>query len=125
MKVYKCEIPLKLPSLNDYVKACRGGWQGGHSMKAKTDAKIMPYLADLPRFENPIRIHWLWVEENKRRDCDNIAFGKKFILDAMQKAGKLKNDNRKFVVGFDGDDFEYGDHAKVVLTIREMKGDMQ
>ena len=56
----RCEIPLKLPSLNEYVKACRGGWQGGHSMKAKTDAKIMPYLADLPRFENPIRIHWLY-----------------------------------------------------------------
>ena len=44
--------------------------------------------------------------------------GKKFILDSMVKAGKLKDDNRNFVKGF-RDDFEYGKSSKVILEIEE------
>ena len=117
----KIEIPLRLPSLNEYIKASKvikGKWNAGNQMKQDVQADIMFYLNKLPRFEKPIKIHFHWVEENKKRDLDNVCFAKKFILDAMVKAGKLKNDNRKYVNGFE-DTFEYADESKVILEIEE------
>lgn len=38
----------------------------------------------------------------------------------MVKAGKLKDDNRNYVVGFE-DSFEYADESKVILEIEEVK----
>lgn len=46
-------------------------------------------------------------------------FCKKFILDSMVKAGKLKDDNRNYVVGFK-DDFKYDETSKVILEIEEV-----
>ena len=114
----KVEIPLKLPSLNDYINKCRSNKFAGATMKKNVDEDIMWYIKDLPRFENTIKIHFHWIEANKRRDFDNIAFAKKFILDALVKAGKLKDDNRRFVSGF-VDSFDYGDEYKVILEIEE------
>ncbi|WP_230197975.1 RusA family crossover junction endodeoxyribonuclease [Megasphaera massiliensis] len=45
-----------------------------------------------------IKFHW--VEKNKRRDKDNIAFAKKFILDALQEMGILQNDGWSEILGF-------------------------
>lgn len=114
------EIPYKFPSLNDYTRACRSGWQAGAGMKKTVQKNIFPYIQEIKPFEKPIEIHFLWIEDTQRRDFDNIAFAKKFILDALQECKKLKNDNRKWVKHF-SDDFEYGKVAKVVLFITEME----
>lgn len=87
-------------------------------MKKTVEKDIGYYINQLPKYEKPIKIHFTWVEENKRRDLDNVCFAKKFILDSMVKAGKLKDDNRNFVKGFK-DDFEYGKQSKVILEIEE------
>ena len=76
------------------------------------------YIKQLPEYNKPIKIHFHWIEENKRRDLDNVCFAKKFILDSMVKAGKLKDDNRNYVKGFN-DTFEYGKISKVILEIEE------
>ena len=89
-------------------------------MKKKVQKQIMPYVALLPKFNEPIKIHFRWTEENKRRDFDNTAFGKKFILDALVECGRLKDDNRKCVTGFT-DTFCVGEKAKVTLYIRTEK----
>ena len=120
MNDIKIEIPYKFPSLNDYVFACRSNKFAGASLKKKVQKSIAPYIQPLPHFNNPIKIHFLWIEKTKRRDFDNVAFGKKFILDALQENGKLENDNRKWVKGFT-DDFEYGEESKVIITIKEVK----
>ncbi len=44
------------------------------------------------RFRRPVAMRYLWVEKNKRRDKDNIAFAKKFIQDALVKEKVLEND---------------------------------
>lgn len=116
-------IPMKLPSLNEYINACkiqRGNWNKGNQMKQDYQKDIAVFLNKMKKYDNPIRVHFTWVEENKRRDLDNICFAKKFILDAMVNAGKLKDDNRKFVTGFT-DSFEYADTAKVILDIEELE----
>ena len=113
-----CEIPMKLPSCNEYILACRTNRYVGAKMKNETEDEICFYIAKLPEFINPVTIHFHWVEKTKRRDLDGICFAKKFILDALVKAGKLKDDNRKCVMAFT-DTFEYGDENKVILTIEE------
>lgn len=113
-------IEMKLPSLNDYIDVCRGNKYYANSYKARIESEIGLFLMKMPKWDNSIKIHFTWVEKAKKRDYDNIAFAKKFILDAMVKKGKLKDDNRKYVVGFT-DSFEYGDEYKVILDIEEIK----
>ena len=113
-----CEIPIKLPSLNDYIRACRANKFAGSQMKKKTEHDISVFIRKLPKFDKPVSISFLWIEDNARRDLDNIAFAKKFILDALVSNGKLKDDNRKHVTAF-SDSFEYRKQAGVILTIRE------
>lgn len=113
-----CEIKLKLPGLNDYDRECRSNRYQGARFKRQTESDISVFLRRLPKLER-VRIDFLWVEKNNKRDYDNIAFAKKFILDAMVKMGKLKDDNRKNVVGF-SDDFAVGPDYKVILKITEV-----
>lgn len=115
----KVEIPFRLPSLNQYINECRKNRYAGAKMKKTIDSDIEYYIGQLPRYNKPIKIHFTWVEENKRRDLDNVCFAKKFILDSMVKAGKLKDDNRNYVVGFE-DSFKYDKESKVILEVEEI-----
>lgn len=117
---YICEIPLKLPSLNDYITVCRTNKYKAAKFKENIEDNIAIFISDLPKFEKPIRIHFHWIEGNKRRDLDNVAYAKKHILDAMVKCGRLKDDNRRCVTAF-SDTFEYAKEAKVILTIEEVE----
>lgn len=118
----RVEINMKLPSLNEYVNVCRTNRFKASKFKKNLEDDIMMFTNRLPRFENPVKIHFHWIEGNKRRDLDNICFAKKFILDALVKSGKLQDDNRKCVTAFT-DTFEYGDETKVILEIEEANDD--
>ena len=109
-------VPIKLPSLNEYVNACRTNRYKGAEMKRRLEGEIGLFVRGLPRFDYPVRITFRWTEASARRDFDNVAFAKKFILDALVKEGRLKDDNRKCVTGF-VDEFDYGDEWAVTLTI--------
>ena len=116
----KVEINMKLPSLNEYVDVCRTNRYKASKFKKNLEDDIIMFTNRLPRFKNPVRIHFHWIEANKRRDLDNICFAKKFILDALVKSGKLQDDNRKCVTAF-LDTFEYGEETKVILEIEEVE----
>lgn len=115
----KIEIPMRLPSLNEYINECRRNKFAGAKMKKQVEKDIGWFINKIPKYKRPIFIHFHWVEENKRRDLDNVCFAKKFILDSMVKAGKLADDNRNFVSGFT-DTFEYAKESKVILEIKEI-----
>lgn len=114
-----CEIGTKLPSLNEYIRVCRKNKYEAARFKADIESVISIFIRSLPCFEKPVKLHFRWVESTRRRDQDNVAFAKKFILDAMVKSGKLKDDNRRYVTAFT-DTFEYGRENKVILTIEEI-----
>lgn len=114
-----CEIPLKLPSLNEYIRVCRSNPYQASRFKKDVENDIGIFIARLPRFERPVKIHFHWIEGTKRRDLDNVCYAKKHILDALVKFGKLKDDNRKCVTAFT-DTFDYGKETKVVLEIEEV-----
>lgn len=111
-------IPTRLPSLNDYIRVCRANRYQAAAFKRRVENEISWFIKPLPCFER-VRLHFHWIEPNGKRDLDNIAFAKKFILDAMVRCGKLKNDNRKCVIGFT-DSFEVGDKAAVIVAIEEI-----
>lgn len=119
----KVEIPMKMPSLNEFIRAStltRGKWNKGNQMKSDYQQELYYYLCRLPVIKPPIKVHFTWVEKNKKRDLDNIsAVGKKFIMDTLQICGKLENDNPKCVVGY-SDEFEIGNEYKVIMEIEEL-----
>ena len=119
--MYKVTIPMRLPSCNEYINACRTNKYMGSALKKQTQEAISWYLKKLPEFKAPVTINFIWIsEKGDRRDLDNICFAKKFLLDSLQEVGKLSNDNRKCVVGFT-DTFEIGNRYEVRLEIEEMK----
>ena len=111
-------IEMKLPSLNDYIKECRRNRYAGAKMKRDIENILAVYLMELPEFDKPVVIHFHWIEDNRRRDLDNVAFAKKFILDALVECGKIKGDSQKYVVGFT-DTFEVKDWPQIVVEIEE------
>lgn len=115
-----CEIDIKFLSFNGYVDICRRNRYQSAKYKKDIENQIGVYIRHLPKFTHPVNIHFHWVEENRRRDLDNVCFAKKFILDALVKFGKLNDDNSRWVTAFT-DSFEYGKKTKVILTIKEVE----
>lgn len=99
-------IPQKLCSLNDYTAACRSNKYVGAKFKAEVEEvigwSIRQALASksLYKPKNAVMVRFEWHERTKKRDADNIASAKKFILDALVKMKVLEDDSRKYVKGF-------------------------
>ena len=115
-------INQKLPSLNEYVAACRSNAYMGAKFKKEVEEVIAWSIRSaltnktLHKTTNPVIIKFEWHEKTKRRDADNIASAKKFILDALVNKGVLVDDSRKYVKGFNDiiiDDTK--DYVKVEL----------
>ena len=123
-KINTFTIPGRLPSLNDYQNACRSHWSKGARMKKQVEADIGWCIqgarcrGDVRPATGPVVISFEWHESNKRRDLDNIYSAKKFILDAMQKAGIIKSDSPVHVVGLN-DTPVYDTKDFVIVTIQE------
>ena len=90
----------RLPSLNEYIKECRGNKYSANLMKKRVENGIIFAIRqaklDAPT-KYPIKLKITWHEENKRRDIDGIVFAVKFIQDALVKAQIIPNDNQKYI----------------------------
>lgn len=119
---YRFEINRRLMGLNEYTKANRTNKHVGNQAKQQEQEyiiwEIKKQLGNI-KIIKPVIGHFTWIEENKRRDLDNICFAKKFILDALVQAGVLADDNRKIVTNFT-DSFEYADKSKVIVELEEI-----
>ncbi len=99
-------IPHRLPSLNDYINACRSHRYAGANLKHDVDVSICFAIRQalnsgkLYKPKPPVKLAFTWHESTRRRDADNVASAKKYILDALQTMGVIPNDNRKNVIGF-------------------------
>ena len=99
-------IKQKLPSLNQYTIACRSNKYAGAKFKRDIeeaigwDIKQALTEKTLHPPDGAVVVRFVWHERTKKRDADNIASAKKFILDALVNNGVLKDDSRKYVKGF-------------------------
>lgn len=90
--MYSLEIPGTLPSLNDYVRVERGNRYAAAKLKRKAHEQVIAAMEDPPRFDGPVYVSFQWHRPDRRTDKDNVAFAKKFVLDALQEAGVIASD---------------------------------
>lgn len=106
-------IPGPLPGLNEMLdaKAWMGKqkpwgrqkrWTKYNDLKQKWEAMILMEIhkAKLKIVGGPAILQFYWTERDSRRDLDNIAAAKKWILDALVTAGILPDDRRPWVIGW-------------------------
>lgn len=97
-------IPGTLPNLNDYTEANRKNRYAAAAMKNQCEHLIILCIKSQLRNKKantPVTVRFNWIEPNRARDKDNIAFAKKFIFDAMVKAKLIPGDGWKHVEGFE------------------------
>lgn len=113
----------RLPGLNDYTAAERGNRQAAAKLKREVEAQIMwQAKAQLRgvKFRGKVCMHYLWIERDRRRDKDNIAFAKKFVQDALVKAKILRGDGWNEVDGFSDNFAVDAKNPRVEITITEV-----
>lgn len=100
----KLTIPGRLPGLNEYIAAERAHRQRGAALKRTCEDMICLEIARQLRnvhFPGPVKMDYLWVEKNKRRDKDNVSsMGRKLVQDALVRAKVIKNDGWEHISGF-------------------------
>lgn len=110
----------ELTALNEFINAERRN----RYIAAKIKKDETGYCQDvaeksdlkLQETDFPCALIITWYVKNKRKDADNIAFAKKFILDGLVEAGVLPNDNRKYVQGFIDIVKEDKEHQRIEIT---------
>lgn len=113
-------IPGRMPGLNDYVRAERSNRFAASKMKKQQTerAGIAAVEQCMPSFNGRVEIIFTWVEENRRRDMDNVAFAKKFILDGLVRAGVIRDDTPRYVAEL-ADRFDYDkQHPRIEVEVR-------
>ena len=129
----KIKIPFQLPTLNEMI-AWSGSIMNHRSGKRFTSYNkekreleenlvtlMRPLSAEDP-IPHPAEIACHWIRGNRRHDPDNIAAGKKYILDSLKEAGILTNDGWAQIAGFE-DSFAVGEPG-VIVELRRSKEDV-
>ena len=111
----------RMPGLNEFIKAHDKDYhKGNHTQQRETDrAAWCAKAAHVPRFEGPVVVSIEWYEPNRRRDLDNVASAKKFILDGLVRAGVLANDDQRHVAGFTDTFHIDRERPRIVVSIIE------
>lgn len=116
----RIEIPFRLPSLNDYIAKINRNKYAGNKFKQDIEDSILWVLKSTKRkVEKPVKVKFIWYEQTKRRDKDNVCSAKKYLFDALQKAKILPNDNNKYIAEIQ-DEFIYKQGDKIIIEITEV-----
>lgn len=100
--LYRFEIPGTLPTFNDYMDKCRANKFGANKTKQDTEKLIIGCIpSDAPTFTDPVCVYMTWIRPDARSDKDNVTFAKKFVMDALQKAGIIKRDSWNLATPYD------------------------
>lgn len=115
-------INFRLPSLNEYVNKCRYSKYKGAKFKRITDRNICCEIRAqlfLLKITKPVIVHITYIEENKRRDVDNIYSAAKYILDGLVKMQVLKDDSKRYVIDVKNS-VQYAKESKVIVKLEEV-----
>jgi hypothetical protein len=95
-------IPGELCDLNAYIEAERAHKNKAAKIKEEETYRCameasVARVQEVPEGMYPVIVHLTWYTKDKRKDVDNVTFGKKFILDGLVDAFIIENDSRKYV----------------------------
>ena len=122
MSTQQLWVPGPLPGMNEIIAACKG--RGGNgtayaAMKKKLTNDIALHVrAARLRPITRAYLRFIWREKDKRRDPDNIACARKFILDALVVAKVISNDGWGQIAGWN-DAWEVCEPAGVEVALFE------
>ena len=108
--------------LNEYIDKCRRNKYAANNIKKNIQADICKHIKRqrVRRMSSKVDVSFFWIEENMKRDKDNIAFAKKFILDAMVQMQIIPNDNWKWINNL-SDKFAVNKaNPRIIVTIEEI-----
>ena len=111
-------VEQRLTSYNEHEKKRRANRYRANADKVKMENIIGWRIrkARLNPVSSPQWVIFEWHEKTKRRDKDNVASAKKFVLDALQKTNILPKDSNRYIAGFT-DRFIYDRTDKVTVTL--------
>jgi len=115
-------IDKKLPGLNEIIAHSKSQWRGKYNKLKKELEEHICYRILKDNIQ-PIKqglFKFQWIEENRKRDPDNIAAGRKFILDSLVKMNVLKDDSQRYVAGW-RDEFKINkNYPGVLVTMKDI-----
>lgn len=114
----------RLMALNEYTKNCRNNRYAGAKAKKDTQAHIKREIRanlGLKPCLGKVFIEFNWYEPNMKRDKDNIAFAKKFILDALVEEHILTSDGWRVIDGFADNFFIDKENPRIEVNIKEVE----
>ena len=116
-------IPGRLSGLNEYTLANRRNRYAGSKLKCLDQATVTGaiYAAGLCPVARPVRLKYLWIEPNAKRDKDNIAAAQKVVQDALVEVGILPGDGWRHVIGFDHDFAVDKQNPRIEIQIVEVE----
>lgn len=102
-------IPMReIMTLNKYINLERRNRFAAAAAKKRVQGTVMRRIADMGLKNirgGPYHIHFCWAIPNKRSDMDNIAWAKKYVLDALVASETFAGDGMKHIESF-SDDYE-------------------
>lgn len=102
--MYQTMLVIKgeLTDLNEYVRIERGNKFAGAKVKREETNRIWAECIQqkIELQKKGCFIVFQWYSKDRRKDKDNVAFAKKFILDGLVLARIIKSDGWDFVSGF-------------------------
>jgi hypothetical protein len=110
--------------LNTYINAERTNrFKAAKIKKDNTKLCAWQTVGLPPITTNYNKIIFYWYVSNTRKDPDNIAFAKKYILDGLVDAKVLRNDRWKQISGFE--DKFYVDKVKPRVEVEFINNNME
>ena len=117
----KCIFKGRLPSLNEYIKVLNIDRNYANAFKRDVERDLLWSIKNsrMKPTDKPCITHITFHEENRRRDIDNIYSANKYILDALRKAGIIKNDSQKYITDV-RDSFVHDTENFVEIVLEEV-----
>lgn len=115
------KMDCEFTSANEYINAERTNKQVAAKLKKQNTAFARYYALNKGKIDEKVDIDFEWHTKNKK-DHDNVAFAKKFILDGLQIAGVLKNDDPTHVGNF-RDTFKKANKDYVIVSFFKHEAD--
>ena len=92
-------IPGPLPGRNEQEAAARTHYHTAAQLKDLWTSHVARIFAGSGQRYNRVKVHFRFLEPNRRRDPDNIIAAMKYILDGIVAADIIKKDGWTQIAG--------------------------